>query len=213
MTHEVKPQARVKIYEGMSVETVKKNGSEGQKLMAPLFDVNHDGKYDGNEAAAFDSYNFKTEKGKITMYNRSECGAEITELIYDDYEKDILNQYKGEALNSPDSFTFYNDKGEFCHFGTIGDFAKVVIDMIKGKVHVEGGNKGAYNLFANNVELTVKNSDLGEISVSGGKINLQNVKDKGLLWDSATEIQTDGETIVNADKNSKVEVTIKEDEE
>lgn len=199
---QVKPQARVQIYEGMSVETVKRNGSDGQKLMAPLFDLDRDGKYDVGEAGLFNSCNFTTEKGKITMYNYSGYGPEVTELKYDDYEKDI-------ALNEPDIFNFKNDKGEDCYFASMGNFKKVVIDMIKGKVHVEGGKDGA--LFMNNVELTVKNSDLEKISTSNSKINLQNVKDEGLLWDSATEVETDGKSIINADADSKIEIKPEEE--
>ena len=206
---QVKPQARVQIYEGMNVETVKRNGSDGQKLMAPLFDLDSDGKYDAGEAELFNSCNFKTEKGKITMYNRSGYGPEVTELKYDDYEKDILNPYKGQALNEPDIFNFKNDKGKDCYFASMGNFKKVVIDMIKGKVHVEGGKDGA--LFMNNVELTVKNSDLETISTSNSKINLQNVKDEGLLWDSATEVKTDGKSIINADADSKIEIKPEEE--
>ena len=199
---QVKPQARVQIYEGMSVETVKRNGSDGQKLMASLFDLDKDGKYDAAEAEAFNNCNFKTEKGKITMYNRSGYGPEDTELKYDDYEKDI-------AQNEPDIFNFKNDKGEDCYFASMGNFIKVVIDMIKGKVHVEGGENGA--LYMNNVELTVKNSDLETISTTNSKINLQNVKDEGLLWDSATEVETDGKSIINADADSKIEIKPEEE--
>ena len=199
---QVKPQARVQIYEGMSVETVKRNGSDGQKLMASLFDLDKDGKYDAAEAEAFNNCNFKTEKGKITMYNRSGYGPEVTELKYDDYDKDI-------AQNEPDIFNFKNDKGEDCYFASMGNFIKVVIDMIKGKVHVEGGENGA--LYMNNVELTVKNSDLETISTTNSKINLQNVKDEGLLWDSATEVETDGKSIINADADSKIEIKPEEE--
>lgn len=210
---QVKTQPRVQIYEGMSVETVRKSGSEGQKLMAPLFDTDQDGKFDKYEAEAFNNCNFKTEKGKITIYNRSGYGTEITELKYDNYEEDILGSGKqGKAYNNPDMFHFKNDKGEHCYFSSIGNFAKVVIDMIKGKVHVEGGNQAAFGLYTNNIELTAKNSDLEYITANNSKLNLQNVKDKGLLWDSATEVETDSKTIVNADDNSKVDVKANEED-
>ena len=210
---QVKTQPRVQIYEGMSVETVRKSGSEGQKLMAPLFDTDQDGKFDKYEAEAFNNCNFKTGKGKITIYNRSGYGAEITELKYDNYEEDILcSGEQGEVYNEPSMFNFKNDKGEDCYFSSMGKFTKVVIDMIKGKVHVEGGNQAAFGLYTNNIELTAKNSDLEHISASNSKINLQNVKNKGLLWDSATEVETDGKTTVNADENSKVDVKAKEED-
>lgn len=206
---QVKTQPRVQVYEGMSVEAVKKNGSDGQKLMAPLFDEDGDGKFNKYEAELFNSCNFKVEKGKITIYNRSGYGTEITELKYDNYEKDILSpDTSGQTTNELGYYHFENDKGEECWFSCLGRYAKVVIDMIKGKVHVEGSNTGsAISLNGANIELTVKNSDLEEINAYGGKIKLQNVKDKGLIWDSATKITTDGKTLVEADADSDIEVS------
>lgn len=207
---QVKPKARIAIHPGMTVETVKKNGSEGQKLMAPLFDIDKNGKYDDSEAMNFDSYTFKTEPGKITMCNDGCVGPEIIELKYDNFEKDVLCKHKDTVLNDVDSFRFVNDKGEKCYFAHIGDFEKIAIDMIKGKVHVEGGGKEASGLYGDNIELTVKDSDLKKIDISGSKVNLQNVKDEGLLWDSATKITTDGNTIIEADSASKFEVSEEE---
>ena len=80
---------------------------------------------------------------------------------------------------------------------------KRTIDLVNGKVTVEGA-KG--NLYGRNIDLTVKNSDIDKIGINGGKVKLQNVKDKGLIHDSATEIKTDSKTIVNADTNSKVRI-------
>lgn len=202
---QVKPQARVQIYEGMTVEAVKKNGSEGQKLMAPLFDLNQDGRYDANEAEQFNSYNFTTEKGKITLYENNNDGSrQITEIKYDNFEEDVLCMYEGEPLNALDRFLFKNDKGEDCYFAKFAKYTKAVIDMIKGTAQVENA-KGSY-ILGNGIELTIKDSDLEKIRLYNGKLNLQNVKDKGLIWDSATQIDADGKTIVEADAESKVEV-------
>ena len=51
----VQPQARLEIYEGITVETVKQKGSDGQKMMVSLFDQNRDGVLDEREAAYFNS--------------------------------------------------------------------------------------------------------------------------------------------------------------
>ena len=44
----MKAQPRLQIREGMSIEDVKKHGSEGQKLAANLFDIDAEGKKDSN---------------------------------------------------------------------------------------------------------------------------------------------------------------------
>ena len=120
--------------------------------------------------------------------------------------------YGEHALNNLDMFCFgkHTNKngvtGYKHYFGSVGSYAKRTIDLIQGKVTVEGA-KGC--LFSRNVDLTVKNSDISEIGINGGKVKLQNVKDEGLLYDSATEIKTDGKTVVDADTNSKVKISKK----
>ena len=76
----VAAQERVQAYAGMSVETVKAQGSEGQKLMVSLFDKNQDGKLDKQEAEHFNNYRFKTEEGKIRMTNINNGNLYMTTL-------------------------------------------------------------------------------------------------------------------------------------
>ena len=45
---QIKTQAKLHIYDGISVETVKQQGSDGQKIAVPLFDTNGNGKADTN---------------------------------------------------------------------------------------------------------------------------------------------------------------------
>ena len=90
-------QERIQAYAGMSVETVKAQGSEGQKLMVSLFDKNQDGKLDKQEAEHFNNYRFKTEEGRIKMTDIND-GSEL-ELIYDNFEEDVLHTYNGKPLN------------------------------------------------------------------------------------------------------------------
>ena len=75
MANELK---RIQIYEGMEVATVKKKGSDGQKLMASLFDTNGDGIYSKGEAAYFNKHDFKTENGKITVILNESDGSKKT---------------------------------------------------------------------------------------------------------------------------------------
>ena len=79
--------------------------------------------------------------------------------------------------------------------------------MSNAKVTVQGAEG---SLYARDIELSVKDSDIEKISIDGGKLKLENVKDEGLLWDSATEVKSDGKTVISADANSKYEVSKEE---
>lgn len=206
---QIKTQAKLHIYDGISVETVKQQGSDGQKIAVPLFDTDGNGKLEGMEVDRMNRCTFKSEKNKLTIFeNKGEDKQQITEIKYNNVS-DLYAMYDERALNNLDMFSFgkHTNKdgvtGYKHYFGSVGSYAKRTIDLIQGKVTVEGA-KG--NLYSRNVDLTVKNSDISEIGINGGKVKLQNVKDEGLLYDSATEIKTDGKTDVNADTNSKVKV-------
>lgn len=42
-------------------------------------------------------------------------GTEL-ELIYDNFEEDVLHLYKGKPLNRLNSYLFKNEAGENCYF-------------------------------------------------------------------------------------------------
>ena len=201
-------QERIQAYAGMSVETVKARGSEGQKLMVSLFDKNQDGKLDKQEAEHFNNYRFKTEEGRIKMTDIND-GSEL-ELIYDNFEEDVLHTYNGKPLNRLHNYLFKNKAGEGCYFAKLTGAVKTVIDMVNGKVSVEGakpsGIGSVSSLWGNNIELTVKNSDVEEIHIKNGSLKLENTKDKGLIFDSAVKVETDGKSTIKADKESDYDI-------
>ncbi len=204
----VAAQERVQAYAGMSVETVKAQGSEGQKLMVSLFDKNQDGKLDKQEAEHFNNYRFKTEEGKIRMTNINN-GTEL-ELIYDNFEEDVLHLYKGKPLNRLNSYLFKNEAGENCYFSKLTDAVKTIIDMVTGKVAIEGAKPARIrcgsSLWGNNIELSVKDSDVNEININNGTLELENTKNRGLIFDSATKVKTDGKSTIKADKDSEYDI-------
>lgn len=59
---QIKPQAKLNLYEGISVETVKQQGSDGQKIAVPLFDTDGNGKIEGRELDRMNRCTFKSEK-------------------------------------------------------------------------------------------------------------------------------------------------------
>lgn len=205
---QIKPQAKLNLYEGISVETVKQQGSDGQKIAVPLFDTDGNGKIEGRELDRMNRCTFKSKKNKLTIFeNKGENKQEVTEINYNNVN-DLYAMHGERALNNLDMFSFgkYTKDGKTAYkhyFGSVASFTKKIIDLVNGKVTIEGA-KG--DLYGRNIDLTVKNSDINEIGINGGKVKLQNVKDKGLIHDSATEIKTNGKTIVNADTNSKVRI-------
>lgn len=208
---QIKANANLHIYDGISVETVKQQGSDGQKIAVPLFDTDGNGKLEGMEVDRMNRCTFKSEKNKLTIFeNNGKDKQQVTEIKYNNVD-DLYAMYNERALNNLDMFSFgeYTKNGVtgYKHyFGSVASYAKRTIDLIHGKVTVEGA-KG--NLYGRNVDLTVKNSDINEIGINGGKVKLQNVKDEGLLFDSETEIKTDGKTAIDADTNSKVKISKK----
>ena len=51
----IKTQTKVQAYEGIGLQTIQQKGSDGQKIMAPLFDVDGNGKLEGNEVKRFNN--------------------------------------------------------------------------------------------------------------------------------------------------------------
>ena len=211
---QVRAQAKLHIYEGMSVDTVKRHGSDGQKIAVTLFDTDRNGKLEGAEVTEMNDCTFKSEPNKLTIWGKQndETISQL-EIKYKNLDE-LYDTYKGRTLNFMYgtsrfifSFNKYLKDGEDCcknHFGFIGNsYKKISIDMPNAKVTVDGADG---NISGRGLDLTVKNSDAEAISTRGGKIKLENTKNKGLLWDSPTRIETDGKTAVEQDANSEVEV-------
>jgi len=211
---QIKPEARINAYEGMHVAEIKKSGSTGQKIAVPLFDYDGNGILEGEEVERFNACNFKSEKNKLTIYDRSDNST--LEIRYKDL-KELYCEHNGRAMNSFEyGFKFsFNEKGKDKTYtnssiSLLGGFKKAVIDMFKGKVSIEGTSGYNNSLMGNNVDLSVKDTNTDVIDMSGGKLTLENVKAKGLLWGyNATEVETDGKTVVKQDADSKAEIKTK----
>ena len=103
---QIKPQAKLNLYEGISVETVKQQGSDGQKIAVPLFDTDGNGKIEGRELNRMNRCTFKSEKNKLTIFeNKGENKQEVTEINYKDVN-DLYAMHGKRALNNLDMFSF-----------------------------------------------------------------------------------------------------------
>lgn len=211
----MKAQPRLQIREGMSVEDVRKHGSEGQKLAASLFDTDAEGKKDANgnyllkdgifnkrEAEYFNRFNFSVKDGTFTMYDRE--SGHVTEIKYDNIKdlKDVLNA----NVNEPTTMSLFSKNGEQkLYFGQIGlTNGKTTIDLTNRTVKVDGVTNGS--IYTNGNKTTVKNSNLELISSSSKEVDIENVKYKGIFGDRETGLTVGTKTILNVDENSKVDI-------
>jgi hypothetical protein len=203
-------QKRVQAYVGMNVKTIQQHGSTGQKMMVSLFDTDKDGVFCEYEAIEFNRYSFTTEKGKITMREQYEGKVHTTELIYDDFEKDVLHKHNGMTLNTYRSFNFEKKDGDRAVFDArypVG--GKTTIDMVNGKVTVQGVE--ASRLFCTNAELTVKDSTIQDIDLRKAKLNLENTSAYAPIGSGSTDIVADGDSVINADGDSDYDVEIRKE--
>ena len=99
-------------------------------------------------------------------------------------------------------------------FGSFGNRSRVKInspykraeiDMTKNKVLIDEMEQQEYNkinIDAKNIDLTVKNSDIGNIVMYNGKLKLENTKSSG-FYDKPVDVATNGVDKVKVQKDSK----------
>lgn len=200
----LKPDARIEVFEGMTIEDVEQNGSEAQKIVAAAFDTMEeynpyekgDGKYDKYEARNFNNYRFALDKNnKELRAHNIETNGHVT-IKYNNLDE--LKKYAGLVTYADDlsgnitfnlrtkTATFENVQGYDINVGS-GTFDKVII----------------------------RNADVSTISAwyHEGTLKLEGVADRGILWDSATRVEPGKNTRVSVDSDSKIEIQRYEDEE
>lgn len=202
---QIKTQAKVQAYEGISLKTIQQKGSDGQKIMAPLFDTDGNGKLEGLEVERFNSSIFKTEPGKVTMYDRSNDSEKpfVAEITYG--KEGLRGEYDGWHLDVSDK----HNKKSVTIYGTGTGNAK--IDLPKGKVVLNNINRDQFSaeVDAYGMNVETKNSKISDINIKKGDLKIKNTKSGG-LFSSAVDVTTDGKSTVTTDKNTKVDVRTEE---
>ena len=164
----IKTQTKVQAYEGISLQTIQQKGSDGQKIMAPLFDVDGNGKLEGNEVKRFNNCIFKTEQGKITMYDRSKDFEKKPFVIEITYNKEpFTGNYDGL------SFTVSNKNGNK-KLNVIGMAqGNIKVNLTNGKAIFDNVNPvdlQGVMVKANNMDIIEKsNSFIGPLDLNGGE--------------------------------------------
>lgn len=202
---QIKTQAKVQAYEGISLKTIQQKGSDGQKIMAPLFDTDGNGKLEGLEVKRFNSSIFKTEPGKVTMYDRSNDLAKpfVAEITYD--KGGFKGTYDGWALKVQRDDNYL---GTVEIYGTVTGNAKINLANNTALIKdVDTKSMRGAEIYSSCMDLTVKDSKVAIIDMCGGdSLKLKNTKDNGIL-DTKTRVNVyDSKTAVNADDKSKVNV-------
>lgn len=205
-TGNMKAEQRLQIREGMSVADVKKYGSKGQQLAASLFDAaGKDGVYTKQEAERFNNYNFSVKDNAFTMYDKKQ--NQIKEIKYDNIEDlyALLNNDESQI----NRLKFKKDGQIFASLYETTEGGKITWDLSKGTITADGvkGKK----IMASSNKLTVKNSDVENITSYTNELEIKNTKDKGIILDSSTEVKAGKNTNVKVDTESDVTLVKRED--
>ena len=179
-TETLKPQERIEIFEGMTIEDVEKNGSDAQKIVAAAFDEMEeynpeqkgDGKFDKVEAMKLNAYRFALDKNnKELRAHNLDTDGHVT-IKYNNLEE--LKKYAGlvqyaDELAGDITFDLRSKTAKF--------------ENIQGDEIFVGS--GTFNT------VTVRNADVRQITAwyHEGNLKLEGVADRGILWDSATRVE------------------------
>ena len=203
---QMKPQEKIKVFEGMTVNDVEQNGSEAQKIVAGAFDNSGvkptkennynagDGKYSEREAEDFNNYTFALDKNsrELRAHNKKTGCTSIIKYISLEELKENAALLKQASRLQGGTITY-----DFRNKVTIFDG----VSTGKGSVHVASRGK------ADNV--IIRNSDVRHVDAAyfEGNVKLENVKNLGMIWDSPTTILLSDKATIQTDANSQVDIT------
>ena len=211
-TQQVQP---MQVRAGMTVNDVRQHGSEAQKLAASLFDSDRvkndkgefivkDGIFNENEAKRFNEFEFTLKDNIFTM--RDKRNNQSIAIKYDNVEdlKEMLNENLSEVSSNGGMLSLFNFK-KGLRLGTAGTIqGYFAIDITKKSIDIDGVRGDI--VATSGAKLTVKDSDLETVSTSAKELEVKNTKDKGVIYDSATEIHAQKDTRIKADKESKIKI-------
>ncbi len=198
----MKADERIEVFEGMTVNDVEQNGSEAQKLVAKAFDTGikgkgykaGDGVYSEKEAENLNNYRFALDKQnrELRAHNKK-TGATVT-IKYNDLEElqnnAALVKSAGHGRIKGGNITY-----DFRNKTTT--FEDVTMD-------------GALNIASRGKcdKVIIRNCDANRVVGYGfhGEIQLENLKDMGMLWDSPTKMYLEPDATLKTDSQSKIEI-------
>ena len=222
-------QKRIIAQEGTSIAKINRYGSDGQKIAAPLFDYDDNGKLEGKEVTNFNNYRFKIETDKksgintLTLSRWVHEGLHFMDYIEKQLDRTTVIKYKSKeqlyntkqrekypgtsAGNHIDYIDFPVDLdfGNGSSVNINSPYKRAEIDMIKNKVLVDGMEQQEYNRInvdASNIVLTVKNSDISNVVMVNGTLKLENTKSYG-FYEKPVDVATNGVNKVKVQKDAQ----------
>ena len=204
---QIKTQAKVQAYEGISLKTIQQKGSDGQKIMAPLFDTDRNGKLEGLEVERFNNCIFKSEPGKVTMYDRTNDPEKpfVAEITYG--KEGLRGEYRGKDYESTLDVSDKRNKKSVTIYDIYSGKAK--IDLPKGKVTLNNLDGFDASVFADGMDVETNNSVIDYIDIKRGDLKMKNTESGG-IFSSTVDVTTDGKSTVTTDKNTKADVRTEE---
>lgn len=197
----LKADARIEVFEGMTVNDVEQNGSEAQKIVAKAFDrvtkekdyKEGNGKYSEREAEDLNNYRFALDKtNRELRAHNIETGTTVT-IKYNNLqelkENAALVKTAGQGIIKGGQIT-YDFRSKTATFD--GVTAPQMNIASRGKAD----------------KVIIRNCDVERLAGYGfhGQLELDNVKDMGMLWDSPTELYLEPDATLKSDANSKVKI-------
>ena len=231
-TQQLSPKSQIVAKEGISLQEIKKSGSYGQVIAAPLFDYNNNGKLEGEEVDNFNDYKFdvkEDESGTKTLtlsrwakkglnYDRTEVQLDRTTVIkYESleqlYDTESRQMYaRGIGGNYVDKYdnpaTFKTAINEWVNIGQ--PYKSAVIDLKEKRVIVDGMEQQEYKsrtINASNFDVTVKNSDIDHVVMRNGSLRLENTYSYS-FYAKPIDVATNGVDKVKVTKDNKSLVNI-----
>lgn len=231
-TQQLSPKSQIVAKEGISLQEIKKSGSYGQAIAAPLFDYNDNGKLEKEEVDNFNDYKFdvkEDESGTRTLtlsrwakkglnYDRTEIQLDRTTVIKYESLEQLYNTksrqefHHGIGGNYVDKYdtpaTFKTAINEGIELSA--PYKSAVIDLKDKRAIVDGMIQQEYKsapIWASNFDLTVKNSDIDNVVMLNGSLKLEKTCSHG-YYDKPVDVATNDVAKVKVTKDSKSLVNI-----
>lgn len=231
-----KNQQPIQAYEGISVDKIKKEGTKADARSINIYDTNNDGQLTGDEVSTFNNTKrtLSADGKKLSIFNNQDGKnqrIDITssnEVLDDQLHFDKNGNFVQEG-DLPVSMELSDDGISFTQMNNnyvqkngeklynyinariqFGDKTHVDLNIDKNSLSVSNAKGTTNYIYASNTDINVKNSEINTINMSGGTLNADGVNDRTLIFDTDTEVITDGNTTINQ-KNSSLNIKKEKD--
>lgn len=205
----------IQAYEGISVDLIKEKGSKADARAINIYDTDNDGYLTGTEVSVFNNTRRTlSDDGKTLTITNQQDGKnqeyKITSSSGHELDPSTNPGEWHEMAIREDRFSFFRSgdkiEGDVCGSISLGNNGRIDINLETNKVYIEGAEGTDNRVDVNSFDLTIKDSEIAEITANGGSIELDNVHDRTLFFETDTTVKLpEGNSVLNH-KNSSIEV-------